>query len=87
MALAAAWRLHACTDMPSRLALAFSRTKPLFTMSNQVTRSCVTAASDEVGNSPHRVALVTGASRGLGLEFATQLLQRPNQRYSQYRDL
>ena len=38
-----------------------------------------TASVSTAGSAEH-VALVTGSSRGLGLEFARQLLQRPNQR-------
>lgn len=35
------------------------------------------AFASSTGN--HQVAFVTGASRGLGLEYARQLLQRPGQ--------
>ena len=41
-----------------------------------VRRLVTTTASAEVG----RIALVQGASRGLGLEFTRQLLLRPHQR-------
>ncbi len=40
------------------------------------------AAPVSTTGSAEHVALVTGSSRGLGLEFARQLLQRPNQRCS-----
>jgi hypothetical protein len=41
--------------------------------------SLSTAPVSNTGSAEH-VALVTGSSRGLGLEFTRQLLQRPNQR-------
>ena len=79
-----AWRVRASTSagMPGRLALLFSGSRHGCGQSqtNHSARGYAAAAAEAAGDASHRVALVTGSSRGLGLEFARQLLQRPNQR-------
>eukprot|EP00208_Stichococcus_sp_RCC1054_P001456 CAMPEP_0206141840 /NCGR_PEP_ID=MMETSP1473-20131121/14362_1 /ASSEMBLY_ACC=CAM_ASM_001109 /TAXON_ID=1461547 /ORGANISM="Stichococcus sp, Strain RCC1054" /LENGTH=297 /DNA_ID=CAMNT_0053536565 /DNA_START=261 /DNA_END=1154 /DNA_ORIENTATION=+ len=67
--------------MTGRLAQAFCCSRPVGSSLrvNHFARSYAAAATTDAGDASQRVALVTGASRGLGLEFARQLLQRPNQ--------
>lgn len=45
-----------------------------------VARSFAAAAAVSSQEEQQRVALIQGASRGLGLEYARQLLERPGQR-------
>ena len=62
------------------IARSFARFRPKFTQgpAYAARQSSVAALSSEQENPP--VALVQGASRGLGLEYVKQLLGRPGQR-------